>query len=112
MKPQKWNEMDYETKHEIAIALAQSMRGQYIISQALTKAINLMKKEKYPETSNIQDMEMLRDMLFPIFFEVDKIKNKKCPKCKSKEIVSCFGGTNLKSNKNLNWICQKCLYEW
>ena len=35
-----------------------------------------------------------------------------CPKCKSKEVVSCKGSTCLKPIPSINWICTKCLYEW
>lgn len=38
--------------------------------------------------------------------------NKKCPNCKSRKIVSCKGGTNLKPNPKINWLCSKCLWEW
>lgn len=51
-----------------ATALLNSWRGQYIISQALVKAIESMKKVKPPhrEESNIADMELLL-VLFPIY---------------------------------------------
>lgn len=55
-----------------AIALAQSPRGQYILSQALTIAIKTMEAVEPPrrEVSNIEDMRFIRDNLFPIFAEV------------------------------------------
>lgn len=44
-----------------------SMRGQYIISQALTIAAETMKKVKAPhkEASNIADMEYLQEKIYP-----------------------------------------------
>jgi len=35
-----------------------------------------------------------------------------CPKCNSKEVVSCKGSTCLKPILSINWICKRCLYEW
>jgi len=56
-----------------ALSLLKSLRGQYIISQALTKAIEVMQKEKHPEYSNIEDMQLLKTELFPLY---PKISNK------------------------------------
>jgi len=53
-------------RKELAVALLGSMRGRYIIGQALDVAIRAMREEEYPEDSNIRDMELLRDELFPI----------------------------------------------
>lgn len=55
-----------------AIALAQSPRGQYILSQALTVAIETLSAvpQPYRETSNIQDMTLIRDALFPTYAEI------------------------------------------
>ena len=62
-----------------ATEFASSVRGQYIISQALCLAIEKLKDEKIPmnmrESSNISDMEYLRDELFPIFKVVQDAKN-------------------------------------
>ena len=62
------------TKKEEAVELSMSIRGQYIISQALTKAIEVMEKE--PETkrevSNIADMKFLLHNLFPLFYVTQK----------------------------------------
>jgi hypothetical protein len=61
---------------EAAIKFLGSLRGRYIISQALAKAIDVMKKVESPyrEESNIADMEFLRDNLFYLYIEVDKSK--------------------------------------
>lgn len=62
-----------------AMHFATSVRGQYIISQALCVAIETMKTDlrKYPinkrEISNISDMEYLRDELFPIYKAVQAL---------------------------------------
>ena len=53
-----------------ACEFAASMRGQYIISQALCLAIdklNEVQPEVMREKSNISDMEYLIENLFPIF---------------------------------------------
>ena len=48
---------------------ASSVRGQYIISQALCLAIEKLNEqpENRREVSNISDMELLLDNLFPMF---------------------------------------------
>jgi hypothetical protein len=58
------------TELDQARDFASSVRGQYIISQALCVAIDEMKKVEpahMRENSNIADMEYLRDELFPIY---------------------------------------------
>tara|TARA_Y100000310_G_scaffold273470_1_gene288951 strand:+ start:1338 stop:1559 length:222 start_codon:yes stop_codon:yes gene_type:complete len=58
------------TELDQAKEFAISMRGQYILSQALCLAIekmNEVKPEHMKEISNISDMEYLRDELFPIY---------------------------------------------
>ena len=52
-----------------AIEFAGSIRGQYILSQALCLAIEKLKEvpENRREVSNISDMELLLDNLFPMF---------------------------------------------
>jgi hypothetical protein len=74
MKPTNWNKLSKKEKKAIAMNLLTSVRGTYLISQAFSRAIEVMKKEKYPETSNIQDMEMLREILFNLFIDDKKIK--------------------------------------
>ncbi len=54
---------------DTAVALVGTARGHYILSEALTIAIEQMETEQPPhrEPSNIADMKLLRDELFPIF---------------------------------------------
>ena len=66
--------MEYTTKQEadkqLAIEFIQSARGQYIMAQALYKAIEVMKAvpEKQREGSNIADMELCQKVFdFPTF---------------------------------------------
>lgn len=68
MKPDNWEELSGEEKAEIARGLFESLRGFYIISQALDVAITEMEKapERERDVSNIQDMEILREMIFNI----------------------------------------------
>jgi len=56
-----------------------SMRGQYIISQALMIAVKEMKKVKEPHTehSNICDMEYFLDTLFPICKLIEGVEAKR-----------------------------------
>lgn len=67
-----------EEKMEKAAKMANSTRGQYIISQALCIAIDELKKVPEPHTKHpdIADMEYLRDTLFPIFHTVREAENK------------------------------------
>ena len=68
MKPNDWDSLPENEKKDMAESLAASIRGVYLISQALEWAIHHMKDEKpYPQTSNIEDMEMLRYVYnFPV----------------------------------------------
>jgi ethanolamine utilization protein EutP (predicted NTPase) len=61
-----------------ALKFLNSMRGQYIVSQALYHAIQTMEKVPAPHTevSNIEDMKYLMDNLFPIFKSVAATKEK------------------------------------
>lgn len=76
-----------------------SMRGHYIISQALWKAIQIMRTEEYPETSNIKDMEFLRKNIFFIYDELPDIlgdpwkwgKNKGSKEEEKQELVNSIG---------------------
>jgi hypothetical protein len=74
MKPSNWNKMTKKQKEEHAIALFNDMRGRYIIGQALAIASETMKKVKYPETSNIEDMEALGEVIFQLGYFVTKEK--------------------------------------
>jgi hypothetical protein len=69
MKPRNWDKLGNKVKDEYATQLFQSMRGQYILGQALYVAIENMKKVPAPHTevSNIQDMEILMERHFPIY---------------------------------------------
>jgi hypothetical protein len=51
---------EYRQAHE----LLRSVRGSYIITQALVIAIGELKKVPNPETSNIQDMELILDQVY------------------------------------------------
>jgi len=64
--------MTKQTKQ--AIEFAQSMRGVYILSQALHYGIKELSKVKgvHKEISNIEDMKFLKKHLFYIFFDIDE----------------------------------------
>ena len=59
MKPADWDDMSRHEQEEYAHALMNSVRGRYIIGQALAIASDTLAKHPFPETSNIQDMEVL-----------------------------------------------------
>jgi hypothetical protein len=66
------------TNREKAINLLQSMRGQYIISQALCLAIKMIncRPPELQEPSNVKDMEFLVQNLFPIYRAVESAEEK------------------------------------
>lgn len=66
------------TDREKAINLLQSMRGQYIISQALCLAIKTInsRPRELQEPSNVLDMEFLVQNLFPIYRAVESAEEK------------------------------------
>ena len=65
------------TEEKRAVAFVNSMRGKYIIGQALHIAIGELEKVEPPhrEQSNIDDMIYLRDNLFPTFSQVEKVSS-------------------------------------
>jgi hypothetical protein len=69
MKPKEWNKFSEKEKEFIATELLNSIRGRFILSQALTIAVEQMKKvpKPYTEISNIQDMEILREVFFSLY---------------------------------------------
>jgi len=73
-KPSNWNKLSKEEKRKIALSLLNSPRGYFIISQALYVAIETLKKVEPPhrEESNIEDMEILLETLFPLYRDVKK----------------------------------------
>jgi len=40
------------------------------------------------------------------------VKPEICPKCGSKKITSCPGGSQIKSVTGIWWICDDCKHEW
>lgn len=74
MKPENWDKMSEQEKLAEAKRLYGDPRGKYIIAQALSIASAVMEKmpEEKKEVSNIEDMKMLHEMLFPFPFDVSK----------------------------------------
>lgn len=60
--------MSAPQKKTYAKGLLNSPRGMLLLSQALYYAIDVMSAEEFPETSNIQDMEILREEIFTFPF--------------------------------------------
>jgi hypothetical protein len=70
---------DLKTKEErkkVATALFNSIRGQYLLGQALYLAIEHMEErpEFAQETSNMADMGLMMEQLFPMFAGVEEAK--------------------------------------
>jgi len=57
-----------EDRIDIGTRLQHSLRGRYIIGQALSVAIQTMRKVPMPhrEVSNIEDMEILREICYTL----------------------------------------------
>ena len=77
--------MTITTEQEQAMALLDSFRGQYIMAQALHYGIQELEKVPVPyqETSNLNDMKLLRDGLFR--FPVEMFDNSNAIKESLKE---------------------------
>ena len=59
MKPHDWDKLPTREKEVYADQFLNTVRGRYIVGQALFIASEYMKTLPFPETSNIQDMEVL-----------------------------------------------------
>ncbi len=61
--------MDPDQKRKVAMDFLSSTRGQYIVSQALCLAIEKLESVDgvHKEVSNINDMKLLLDHVFPIY---------------------------------------------
>lgn len=58
-----------------AINLFDSIRGRFIISKALYTAMDILQQEKHPPQSDIQDMRLLAEELFPICGQLEAYKD-------------------------------------
>lgn len=59
MKPENWPQLKERERADYAVDLFRSPRGRYLMAQALSEAVKAMKTRPRPETSNIEDMEVL-----------------------------------------------------
>lgn len=68
MKPKDWDQLPMEDRIDIGTHMQHSLRGRYILGQALSVAIKAMKAVPMPhrEISNIQDMEILRETIYTL----------------------------------------------
>jgi len=57
-----------------AMELFNSPRGRYLLGQALALAVKSMRSERYPETSNIADMELLGNEIFAFGYRLELVK--------------------------------------
>ena len=58
-----------------AVNLFDSIRGRFIISKALYTAMDILQQEKHPPQSDIQDMKLLAEELFPICGQLEAYKD-------------------------------------
>ena len=57
---------DKEYTKEETLELFKSLRGHFIVGKALYVAVQTLEKEKYPPTSDIEQMKEIGEKLFPI----------------------------------------------
>jgi hypothetical protein len=64
-----------DTPRERAMQLLDSLRGHYILGQALSLAIKEIESRpmREQEPSNVADMTLLRDELFPMYKQVEDV---------------------------------------
>ena len=69
MKPPNWASMDPKAQRQFAVDFLASQRGMLIVSQALYYAVEALDtlSQDEREDSNIEDMELLRESIFPQF---------------------------------------------
>ena len=67
--------MKPKTRKERAKNLLDSIRGHFIVSQALLLAIEAIEKRpfRHQEPSNVEDMKLLLDEIFPLYKELNEI---------------------------------------
>ncbi len=75
MKPNNWDSMSLHERRDAAGKLLATVRGQYLIGQALAIASRCLHEADHPrrEESNAQDMEMLGLLYEPWF--TDELRN-------------------------------------
>ena len=66
MKPKMWDSMTDRQKMVRAKGMLKTWRGAFILSKALDVAVETLKKESFPPVSDIEDMEMLIETMYPI----------------------------------------------
>ena len=67
--------MEPKTRKERAKNLLDSIRGHFIVSQALLLAIEAIEKRpfRHQEPSNAEDMQLLLDEIFPLYKELNEV---------------------------------------
>ena len=67
--------MKPKTRKERAKSLLDSIRGHFIVSQALFLAIKSIEKRpfRHQEPSNVEDMQLLLDEIFPLYKELNEV---------------------------------------
>jgi hypothetical protein len=66
-------------KKMLANNILNSIRGQYLLSQALCIAVKVLRKQpkQFREVSNIADMELLIEQVYPIYRAIEQTKELK-----------------------------------
>ena len=90
-----------QEQRQKAIHFAQSIRGQFILSQALTTAITVMDEQEYPEFSNIEDMKFLRENLFHLFQKISTDKKATAEKLLADYSEKVYGHRHWVGAKNI-----------
>ena len=69
MRPENWKDYSNGEKTAHAQELFYSMRGSFVIAQALVIASNFLKDK---EPSNAEDMEIIGECLFQPFYDLQR----------------------------------------
>lgn len=76
MQNEKYKDLKGDERQQCALELACSLRGHFILSQALVIAIRELEEvpAPYTEWSNICDMKLLLEQIFPMYQALEDAK--------------------------------------
>jgi len=70
-KPENWDKMPEIEKNDVGEQFFRTTRGRLMIGKALFIASREMRKQKYPEHSDADDMEILGETLFSFGYNIE-----------------------------------------
>lgn len=94
MKPIEWDSMPVTEQRKYAIEFFATIRGQYIVGQALYIAQEALLSQKYPEQSNAEDMQLLGVTLFNVGYSTQSFMESLHPHKSAPETGTSESDTN------------------